>query len=36
MEPAQILENGYIDHKVDFNENLSEDFSNSWFDEISC
>ena len=28
-------ENGYIDHKVDFTENLSDSGSNSWNDEIS-
>lgn len=27
--------NGYIDHKVDFAENLSESDSNSWCDEAS-
>jgi hypothetical protein len=27
--------NGYIDYKVDFGENLSEDGSNSWFEEAS-
>lgn len=26
---------GYINYKVDFNENLSEDESNSWGDEAS-
>ena len=31
----QVDANGYIDHKVDFNENLSESDSNSWCDEAS-
>lgn len=29
----QVGEDGYIDYKVDFNENLSEAESNSWCDE---
>jgi hypothetical protein len=33
---AQLdLETGYIDHKVDFVENLSEENSNSWCEEAS-
>lgn len=31
----QVDANGYIDHKVDFAENLSESDSNSWCDEAS-
>lgn len=34
-QPAEIHANGYIDHKVNFNENLSEAVSNSWEDEAS-
>jgi hypothetical protein len=28
--------NGYIENKVDFQENLSEPGSNSWDEAISC
>ena len=31
----QVDANGFIDHKVDFGENLSESGSNSWCDEVS-
>ena len=31
----EIHSDGYIDHKVDFNEGLSEDNSNSWCEEAS-
>lgn len=33
--PAEILENGYIDHQVDYIETLSEEASNSWCESAS-
>jgi len=34
-EDPQVDLDGYINYKVDFNENLSEDESNSWGDDAS-
>lgn len=35
QEPCKIEANGYIDYKVNFGANLSDDESNSWCDEAS-